>query len=128
MSKGSIITLVVIVVLLLGGMFIYKQQQRSKAEIEGKQSAVQLIEGLKGLAPHREYVLGLIDSHHPEAFAASWSSGGLFAPSEFDEQGYIEQLWQRISDAARRDGKPEVVGELPGVTTNPDQSPMKGLR
>lgn len=122
MSKGSIITLVVLVVGVLGGFLGYKEYQKrqtsGKAAIDAK--------GLLGGRQYREnqaYIDGLIHRHHGEAFAAAFQQEHLFAPSEFDEQKYLEVLWKRVSESAIRDNKPEIADSLPSLNDGGRRTP-----
>ena len=114
MSKGSLITLAVLVVLILGGMFLYKQNQRSVAEQDGLKVLDQML-SVKSIQPHREYLQGIAEKHHDAVFESSFESGGLFAPSVFDEQKYIEGIWSHICEQLTAEGKKDILFLLPGV-------------
>jgi len=114
MSKGSLITLAVLVVLILGGMLFYKQSQRQTAEKESLSALNQML-SVKSIEPHRDYLQSIADKHHKEVFESSYVSGGLFAPSSFDEQKYIEDVWSRIREQLKAENKKEILFLLPGV-------------
>lgn len=116
MSKGSLITLAVLIVLIFAGLIGWKQYQRASAEAAGREEAIGLVARNKGIIKERAYFDGLMARHHDEAFAASYQSGGLFAPSEFDSGVYIEKLFDLIVASAEADGKVDVVSGIPAVS------------
>jgi hypothetical protein len=110
---------VVLVVCLFGGMFVYKRMQRSKAEADARAAVPQLLAMSAVYKDHRAYIDGLLNEGHRDAFAKAYRDGGLFAPSEYDEQVYVETIIAFIASRAKADGKPEFILGLPGTHKEP---------
>ncbi|MBL8746227.1 MAG: hypothetical protein JNK58_07730 [Phycisphaerae bacterium] len=119
MSKGSMITLAVLVALLVGGMVVWKGIQKSRAEAEARVAPVNLLQYSKVYKENREYLDGLLREAHAPSFAQAYKSGSLFTPSEWDEQVYVELVFDFLAERAKADGKPEIVPGLPGVHQKP---------
>lgn len=115
MSKGSIITLIVVVVFLVGGLLSWKAVQRSRAEAEARQAPFTLLAHTKVYKENKEYLDRLIAEAHAPAFGACYKFGGLLSPSEWDEQAYIERVFDHVADRARADNKADIIPQLPGV-------------
>ncbi len=115
MSKGSIITLVVLVVAILGGLLVYKDRRAAATHDEARLAALEFLGQRPTLVEHREYITGLVDRFHDQAFEVAYVHGGLFAASEYDEHVYFEELWPLMRKAAREEGRGEVAVLLPGA-------------
>lgn len=115
MSKGSIITLVVLIVAVIVGLLVYKDRRAAATNQEARQGALDHLGQRASLAPHMDYINGLVDRFHEQAFAVAYVHGGLFAESEYDEQVYFEELWPLLRKAAREEGKSEIAEQLPGA-------------
>lgn len=122
MSKGSIITLVVLVVMVIAGLFGVKIYHRTENEKEARTEAWKLVQDSKALKPHLDYLKKVMESHHTRAFSAAYSSGGLFAPSEFDGQIYVERIWELTAMTLRNEGKADIIELLPAVGGDSDLS------
>ncbi len=119
MSKGSIITLVVLVALIVGGMFVWKAIQRTNAETEALAAPLSLLAQSKVYKDHRDYLDGLLREAHGPSFATAYKPGSLFLPSEWDEQAYVESVFDFVAARAEADGKPDIIQGLPGVHKKP---------
>ncbi len=122
MSKGSIITLVVLVVAIVGGLLIYKDRRAAATNIEARAAATEYVQSRKVFNEHGEYIEGLIERFHDEAFEKAYVHGGLFATSEYDEHDYFEELWFLARRTAREEGRSEVADMLPGA--GDDERPL----
>lgn len=127
MSKGSIITLAVLVVLVLGGVFAWKQTQRSYAEKEAPRMVLDLLGPTKAYRDHKDYVDGLIRTNHDRAFREAYRSGGLVAQSVWDEQKYLELTIDFIRERATAEGKADLVEGLISVSGKPEGHKEKVL-
>lgn len=120
MGKGSIITLVVLVALVVGGMFVWKGVQRSRTEAEAREAPRKLLAFSMVYKENRDYLDGLIREAHGAAFEKAYNPGSLFAPSEWDEQVYVEHVFDAVAARVLADGKPEMARDLPGVHEKPE--------
>lgn len=115
MSKGSIITLVVLIIAIVGGLLIYKDRRTAAAHVEARSAAMEIVEPRPFFIANREYVEGLLDRFHDEAFEKAYVHGGLMAASEFDVQTYLENLWDLVNAQATADGRQEVADGFPAM-------------
>ncbi len=122
MSKSAIALLVLLVAGVLGGVLWHKSQERARCAAGAKEAAVALLRHTPAFKNDEVYVRRLIDESHKAAFDASFAGGGLFAPSSYDEQAYLEALWREITRRATDDNRPEVVDALPAIDQNPDHA------
>ncbi len=122
MSKGSLITLVALIALVVGGLFVWKSVQRAKAEAEAPSVPHQTLSATKMYRENKAYVDQLLKEAHAPAFAQAYKSGSLFAPSEWDEQRYLELVFDYIEARALKDNKPDVAQGLPAVARMSDRN------
>ena len=92
MSRASLISLVVLVCLLLGGMLVYKSVTRGRTSGTAQADALALVSGVNLVRDNRATIEGYVSAEHDAAFASAYTGGGLFAPSEFDEEVYLAAL------------------------------------
>jgi hypothetical protein len=120
MSRASLITLGVLVAAILGGMLVWKGVQRAAAERDAHEAVRLALDGTSARARFGEYIDRVVRETHAEAFAAAYDSGGLFSPSEWDEQRYIELIFERLASRAAAEGKADLIPLLPGVHGKPE--------
>lgn len=113
MSKTAWILLIVLTALVLGGFGVYKITQANKFSAEAKDSAYTMVEAMRGLDGHEDYVGTQIERYHRDAFKVGYKSGGFTAQSFFDEETYLDELWKLIAQQAVKDEKQNVADALP---------------
>lgn len=104
-----VILVIVCSVLTVGGFFGYKQYERAQTRDDA------MVFVMRSVDQHAEQygqeakdgVVRYMNKHRRDAFNAHYNSGGLRQPAEFDEIGFMRDLFQRVRDDAQQDSVSE---------------------
>ncbi len=112
MSKGSIITLLVLVVVTVGGFWGYKVYRVGVRHAEVREGATEWLNGRQFYNQNVEYIEGLVDFAHDEAFDKAYSMGGLTSQAEFSEETYYFTLLKLLEEETRSAGRDDIAEQL----------------
>jgi hypothetical protein len=76
------------------------------------------IHEMRSYPEHRTAIGGMCAAAHESAFAASYSTGGLFGDESFDDAAYVDAFFKSMSSQAQSAGLTQVVQELREVHRN----------
>ncbi len=111
-KKRSRLWTVIGFVVVAGGLIGMKYCDQGEADADVKGQAAEVVSQLPDYAGNEEYYASLIETAHPTAFDDSYRMGGRRTSSKFDDERYLQLLFQGMADQAQADGRTEIVGTL----------------
>lgn len=107
-ALSTIVYIVVIVAVVLG----FKFYNQSEASSDIKAQVMDVVRQLPGYSDDEYYYETLLDDCHDEAFRKAYHMGGRYQKDTFDPQKYMDELYARMIEKAKQDGRRRVVTSM----------------
>jgi len=95
----------VIAVVIVGAFFGWKFYNKGSSSTEAREAIASWVQGTEIYAENKEYMDGLLDAFHENAFDKTYSLGNRRRSSKFDVDRYAEIMFTGMSAKAKNDGK-----------------------
>jgi len=100
------------IAILAAAVLGYKFWQQSGTSNEVKAAVHSWVVDAEGYEKDPAYFDTLLDLAHESAFEANYRMGGRRRQTSFDDETYIESVFQRMQDQARVDGRDDVAASI----------------